>query len=201
MKFLIIFIILVFYISLAFASPKEILKCLGKEEQFIHENKIGGAFYKLNQELISNFILLPQEISLNDQLYKSICNRKINFPSFKLLEKLILKENIFTLNIEAGDISKKALVEVSIGEMQESAIDIFMNFLNNIQSQTSDAKCLTAQISDLTELFEKFRYIEEDVGKVAILQELKEKKNIFDQLENASNFLKKCNQVKEPKKP
>lgn len=179
--------------SYAHATPKKLMVCLGKEEQFLHETKVLGPYFKLNQQLISLFIQSPDNLELKDENYSMVCGTDIKFPSIKLLELLILNgTELFSINLNQNDITNIAMTNIAIDEIKEKSADILINFLANLQADASTVNCLESQIPELKMFFEQLLYIQEEYGKKNIINDLKKKSKAFGQLEKTADLLKNC---------
>ena len=69
------------------ALPTTLLQCLGKEEQIIHQNKIEGPIYYLNQAFILELTALDQ-LPLKKEKLEEILDSKVEL-SFKLAPKIL----------------------------------------------------------------------------------------------------------------
>lgn len=182
-KFLSVISVLLF-ISSTWAKPKQFLVCLGTEEAYYHKEKIGGAYSKLNQEMISAVVQLSDKITLKPKFEKKICSKR--FVSVELLKFLVTeKQPIFQIS-SLTNIQQRAVEKNSIKELHEKSIFIFIDFLNSIQAQMKTANCLTKKIPELKIFFEKMRYTLEEVGHKQIFKEIKKPEIIFEKLQNLS---------------
>lgn len=182
MKLLFIFLFSLFTSFYAQATAKPYLVCLGNEETYIHKHKIGGAFYKLNQDIISALIQLSDSTQIQPKLLKQVCAKK--FVSLEILKLMISsKENIFYTTKLKGNIEQRTIDEHNLKELKEKVIFIFIDFLNKVQAGQSDPKCLTKKIPELKTFFEKSRYILEDIGPEELVKTIKDPDVIFKKLE------------------
>ena len=166
---------------MAMAAPKPFMVCLGTEEAYIHKNKIGGAYYKLNQTIISALVQLSDTTQMNPANLKVICSKR--FVSLEILKLLMTeKESIFYTTKGKKDIRQLSVDKHSINELQEKSIHIFISFINSIQAQLNGPHCLTKKIPELNKFFEQMRYTLEDVGVKSIIKTLKNPKVIFEKL-------------------
>jgi hypothetical protein len=183
------------------AKPKKMMLCLGKEEKYIHKQKIGGAFYKLNQDMIGALIQLSPNIKMTPKAYKHICAENIKFPSLQLL-KLLIKESghLFYIDSNKDEISQIAIAKSGVKELREKSIHIFINFLNGVQADSPRPNCIVDSIPELKEVYEQLRYLEEEMGTKKIIHGIKNKDGIFAKLAHIPKIIKKCKQTKKPKK-
>ena len=173
------------------AKPlKKFLVCLGQEESYIHKNKIGGAYAKLNQEMISALVQLSDHIVMRPKLEEKVCNKR--FASVEILRLLLTeKKPPFITQAKVGNIKGRAIDKNSIKELQEKSIYIFIDFVNSIQTQMKSANCLTKQIPELQTFFQKLRHTLEDVGMKQIFNKIKNIDGVFNKLQD-NNLKQKC---------
>jgi hypothetical protein len=161
---------------------KRYLWCLGQEEAYIHKNKIGGAYNKLNQEMILIIVQLSQTINLKQEIEEKICSKK--FSSVELLRFLIKqKENVFYSTVDQENLKLISVDRNSIKEVHEQAINLFIDFINSIQAQMPKAGCLVKKIPELQIFFDRTLHTLEDVGIEGLFKNLKNVDKIFDQLQ------------------
>lgn len=165
------------------ANPAQFMVCLGQEEVTIHKNKIGGAHYRLNRELISALIQLRSTIGIQNKYQKQICNA--GSPSIKLLE-LIMSKKIF-YSKHNKDTSDYQIDLTTIKNLQQTSSQLFINFVTTMQASLPKASCLQKLVPELDIFFEKMQYILEDVGVDRVMSTIKEPKKTFQKL-NAINL-------------
>lgn len=189
----IIFSALFFFIltsPLQAKPPKKFLVCLGQEEAYLHKHKLGGAYSKLNQDMISALVQLSNHIFLRPKFEKLACAKK--FPSVEILRQLLTeRKSPFYSNEKRGSVKALAVDKNSIKELSEKSVYIFIDFLTGIQTQMKSAHCLTKQIPELKDFFYKMQYTLEDVGMKQIFNELKNIDRVFKKLQKL-NFNHKC---------
>ena len=200
MKTTIVFTLFIAFIAFtAFAKPKQIMVCLGKEEQYIHKNKIGGAFFKLNQDMISSLVQLPLPVKMIPKIYSQICNDTIKFPSLQILKFMIQgSEDIFFTDAKKEEISQMAISKIAIDEIQEKSIYIFIDFLNALQADAPTPNCILNAIKDLKQIYIDLRYLEEELGTQKIIKSINNKQKIFQELEKAPQIIKSCQKALRP---
>lgn len=180
MKLLVLFIFI--STSSAFAEP-DILKCLGREEAYIHKNKIGGAYKLLNQAMIGELVLLGKSISIGPSLHSKLCSRKTLFPSFLLLEKILL-EGSRTLRYNKGGLtSTKDLSDrQTLRTLNKNIFNIFVTFLSKLQAQVNDPRCLTRKYPQLRRFYIQSQHILEEQGAKKILANFTELPNLLQDI-------------------
>ncbi|MBD63910.1 MAG: hypothetical protein CME62_01785 [Halobacteriovoraceae bacterium] len=170
-------LVFILFSSTSYASQSELLKCLGQEEKYIHKQKIGGAFFELNQSMISFVVMFPDDTKIQAEKLKEICEEK--YSSFHLLRLLIIDgQKIFKQTGEkkpGGDIR-------SPESLAKNSLSMFLQFLSRYQSSFSKADCLEQSIPELRDFFRKTRYLETDISKRKLLKELKGIDLIFDKI-------------------
>ena len=168
---------LIFLSFCAQASQSELLKCLGKEEKYIHQQKIGGAFFELNQSMISFVVMFPSDTKIKSNKLKEVCEE--TYSSFHLLRLFLtdgLKIFSYSNNQQAGadSISKESIAK--------NSLMMFLQFLGRHQANFQKADCLERSIPELREFFRKTRYLETDISYVKVVKELPNIDLIFDKI-------------------
>ena len=172
------------------ANPTPFMVCLGQEEATIHKNKIGGAHYRLNRELISALIQLRSTIKMKRKFEKQVCNALS--PSIKMLE-LIMSEEIFYSKYDKENQTSNYQIDMTtINSLNRTSSQLFINFVTTMQAALPKANCMQQLVPEINEFFEKMQYILEDVGIKRVMETIKEPKKTFQKL-NAINLNKpKC---------
>lgn len=165
------------------AKPlKKFIVCLGQEEAYIHKNKIGGAYSKINQDMISALVQLSDNISMRPKLEEMVCKQK--FPSIEILRLLLTqKKSPLISRANKGNIKARAIDKNAIKELNEKSIHIFIDFVNAIQTQMSSAHCMKKKIPELAKFYSKLRHTLEDVGLKQIFNEIKDINGVFKKLQ------------------
>lgn len=165
------------------AKPlKKFIVCLGQEEVYIHKNKIGGAYSKINQDMISALVQLSDNIVMRPKLEDKVCKQK--FPSIETLKLLLTeKQSPFISQAKRGNIKARAIDKNSLKELKEKSIHIFIDFVNAIQTQMNSAHCLKKKIPELANFYKKLRHTLEDVGLKQIFNEIKDIDTVFQKLQ------------------
>ena len=166
-----------FFALQARAEPKRYMFCLGQEEARIHKNKIGGAVYKLNQEVIGALVQLSDSIYMKTKHVKEVCSSP--YPSIKILELLLSEENVF-FSRYTGDRRPKllALDERLLSELKNQSAYLFSGFMATLQAGMPKPDCLRNQIPELNEFFEKMLYAQENLGLKKIIDLIEDPKNV-----------------------
>lgn len=170
-------LISLFFAMTANASQSDLLKCLGKEEKYIHQQKIGGAFFELNKKMISFVVMFPNSTRVKTKKLKEVCEE--TFSSFHLLRLFLTDgKKVFTQNSEKkqGDDSTTA------ESLAKNSIQMFLEFLGKYQAQFKQADCLEKSIPELREFFRMTRYLETDMSYLKLVRELPNKDIIFDKI-------------------
>jgi len=187
-------IICIFILLLSFsalAKPKDYIYCLGQEEAFIHKNKIGGAYTKLNKEVISALVQMSTTINMKKKYVQQICNK--NFSSLEILRLLMTRPGkVFYTTQSAKRIAQYTIDKNSMVDISDRSVFIFIDFLNAIQSQMKKSDCLLTKIPELKTFFKEMRFILEDVGIKRVMKSLGNPDIIFDKLEALQHDKKQC---------
>ena len=68
------------------SKVSDLIRCLGQEELALHQQKLGGPLYQLNQEMIVLFAG-NNELTLKEGLFEQICQNKDFSASVALLDR------------------------------------------------------------------------------------------------------------------
>jgi len=173
-----------------YAKAKPYLVCLGKEETYIHKEKIGGAFLKLNQDIISALIQLSDSTQMSKENLKRVCSKK--FTSLEILKLMIeSKEGVFFTTKNNTNIEQMTIDKHNLKELKEKVVFIFIDFLTKLQAQYDDPNCLFKHIPELKDFYYRLRYTLEEVGLDHVMSTLKDPEAIFKKIENLPKS-KKC---------
>ena len=188
MKF---FALCILVISTSAQASPDVLKCLGREEAYIHKNKIGGAFKALNQAMIGELVLLGKSLSIGPALQSQLCSPKTTFPSFLLLEKTLLTGSK-TLN-HRGDLTstKDFSDQQTLKTLSQNIFDIFIDFLTKLQAQVDDPHCLTKKYPGLKEFYIQAQHVFEEQGAKKILADFKRLPKLLEDIKSGK-WKKNC---------
>jgi hypothetical protein len=188
MKCLVIAILTLTF-SVAFASDRQILKCLGQEEKALHLKKDTGPVYDLNQRLISEMVQIPA-IELNPESYLEICAGEKFSESWKLLELSIKRgKDLFVISPKLSDLQREMTTGM-IGDYVEATKEILLTFISQIQAKSPTPTCLKEEIPELDSFFTEIKYLQEDVDLGTIFRGKDQK--IIDKLKNYPLAFEKC---------
>lgn len=175
--------------SSVLARDREILKCLGEEEKRLHLKKETGPIYDLNQRLIAEMIQVPK-VELHKEHFLTICSGENFSESWKLLEISIkFGKEIFMIPKDVTGI-QRSMTEGMIEDYVESAREILLNFIAQIQSLSPTPNCLKEEIPELNQFFTEIKYLQEDVETKKIFEGKDQK--IFEKLKNYPLAFDKC---------
>ncbi len=168
---------LLFICQLSFASQSKLLKCLGKEEKYIHDQKIGGAFYQLNSSMISYMVMFPDDIIFKSPYLEEICQEK--FSSFHLLRLfLTLGDKV----IDRGSKVRPGLEATTNENISKNSLHMFVEFIGSMQAAQTKAGCLEKNIPQLKDFYLKTQHFETNVNYSRLVKELKNIDVIFDKI-------------------
>ncbi len=175
-----------------FAGPNLVLQCLAKEEARLHKSNDQGATYRLNQELI-NELAGSNTIYFKKKYIDEICSSKELSPSVLLLKLLLTKETvIFNLNSENSESSEGSFRLNFISEFQKQAPRLLIQYLAGIQSEMSSANCMETAIPETKIIFDRMKYLEEEISFNEIVKDKKKLESIFNKLSGLSSIKNKC---------
>ncbi len=176
----------------AWSANQEFLKCLGAEELHYHNSKLNGAYQRLNQKIISEFIQLSRTLTIKDKYQKEVCKTPNSLPSLILLKLLLTKrESLFISSANKLDISQTSIDQGAMKEVTKEGFRIFVSFINDLQAMSNTPNCIIKKIPELKEFYFKSRYTMEDTGLRRLVDELGDLGPIFKKLNN-KNILKDC---------
>lgn len=174
------------------ARTRQILKCLGEEEQQFHLNKDSGPLYELNQRLISEMIQIPRiEISTAD--FDEICKNKKYSASWKLLEQSIKKGKDLFIYPDSITGMQRSMAEGMVDDYIEATREILLQFINQVQMLSPTPTCLKEQIPELDSFFVEIKYLQEDVDLQQIFKGKDQK--IFERLTHFPEAFRKCREA------
>jgi hypothetical protein len=175
-----------------FAAPNLVLQCLAKEESQLHKSNDQGANYHLNQDLI-NELAGSNTIYFKKKFIDEICSSKNFSPSISLLKLLLTKEtSIFDLSAENSESSEGSFRLNFIREFQKQAPRLLIQYLAGIQGEMATANCLEVAIPETKTIFDRMKYLEEEISFNDIVKDKKKLEIIFNKLEGLSSIRKKC---------
>lgn len=134
-------IILLFIICTQLWAKDQLLHCLAREEENYHKEKTHHFEYKLNQELISQFVQM-KSIPIKSALRQNLClSTHTAFNTIYYL--LTLQESFFDSPAKYvdGRIDKEVL-RGQINAMLNNSHDIFFRLLSLVQKDVKDINCL-----------------------------------------------------------
>ncbi|MEK6626253.1 MAG: hypothetical protein AABY86_14880 [Bdellovibrionota bacterium] len=195
-----------------FVSPRtsaagrisDLIRCLGQEELSLHQQKLTGPLYQLNQELIvlfagNNELLLKE--GLFEQICKNIDGDKDFSPSVTLLRKLLTNNyNIFFLDEALVPARSKLAHHVILNELKERGHLIFINYIAGLQGLTKDPHCLEREIPELKYLFERIKYLEEEIDAPELIEDNDKVEAVFQKLKDFKALQQRCLNILPKKK-
>ncbi len=171
-------------ISNTYASS--LLHCLGSEENYYAKKKYTGPAYKLNQNMIDEMTSISN-LEITKEAYDRICKSPKKSPSLQLLKELILREKKIFRKEEGSDFQF-----VHLNAIRDNAGITLVKFLSYVQSLAKDPKCIEKNIPGVTQLFQRYLYLEEELSSKVVIGEKADLEVIFAKLEEIDSILKKC---------
>jgi len=187
------FLHIIFFLILSYshAASRPYLVCLGKEEVTIHKKKIGGAYYRLNQEMISSLLQVNETIQVNKKKLSKLCDSR--FVSIDILEKILFaKTPFFYTNTNIKDVKQKSIDIFSLKELKSRSFTVFLNFLTRLQSNFKDPKCLIKKVPEIASFYDNTQFLLKEQGVDKTLQIIKNSKSFFKNLRELISQ-RKCN--------
>ena len=188
MKF--IYTLLLLSTTNLYAESSSILRCLGIEEARLHEQKVTGPIFNLNQRLISELIQIPG-VRINQVDLRKICSGK-DHESLKLLEQILIQGKSLFINTQAG--LQKSITQGMIDDFIIGSKEIFLNFVSQVQMLSPTPNCLNNNIPKLPKLLDEIKYLEDevDISQIFARKEL----DIFNRLKNYPLYYRACEKAK-----
>ncbi|HAZ14282.1 MAG: hypothetical protein A2X86_18830 [Bdellovibrionales bacterium GWA2_49_15] len=178
----------------------DLIRCLGQEELALHKEKVTGPLYQLNQELIVLFAG-NNELMLKEGFFEEICHNKDFGPSVALLEKLLTNNyNVFLLDEKLVPPRSKLSHHVILNELKDRGHLIFTNYLAGLQGLTPDPHCLEREIPELKYLYQRIKYLEEEINASELVEENAKIEAVFQKLKNFKALRKNCHDFMTKKK-
>ena len=147
-----------------------------------------GVFYKLNQRLISEMVLI-QNIGVKKKYLDKICNSKTS-PAFTFFENIIYHgQKIFTYNNKQKIQNTRSRANTK--EFLNKMPNILSQFISSIQQSAPTANCLTENILGLKQLHYELKYLATELDQNKIFTK-KKLSVIFKSLKNVDVIFKKC---------
>ena len=188
MKF--IYTLLLLSTTNLYAATPGILRCLGIEEARLHEQKLTGPIFNLNQRLISELIQIPG-VTIHQVDLRRICSGN-DHESLKLLEQVLVQGKSLFINTQTG--MQKSITQGMIDDFIVSSKEIFLNFVSQVQMLSPTPNCLNNNIPKLAKLLEEIKYLEDEVDISQIFA--KKEIDIFNRLRDYPLYFKDCEKAK-----
>jgi hypothetical protein len=171
----------------------ELIKCLAQEEAAFHKKKdqMTGPFYKLNQELISELIQLPDTVKVKKDSLAKICNARPLIRSALYLKMLNLDKGNLYSTVKNKKTNLYSMDKMAMERVYSKSYHLLVNFILNTQALAKDSKCIYKKIPGLKEFMNKVQFIEEDIGIKRIFNEIKNKDQFYKDV-YSPKILKGC---------
>jgi hypothetical protein len=174
------------------AEPNLVLQCLAKEEARLHKNNDHGSSYRLNQDLL-NELAGSNTIYFKKKYVDEICQNRAFSPSVSLLKLLLTREtSIFDFSTENLESSEGSFRLNFIREFQKQAPRLLVQYLAGIQGELPTSNCLENAIPETKSIFERMKYLEEEISFNDIVKDKKKLESIFIKLSKLSTIKIKC---------
>lgn len=183
--------ICIFATNQSYGNSLTLLKCLGKEELYLHQNKITGPVYLLNQLLI-NKISSIENIPLKKESLKKICHRDkvTNSVAVNLLYYLLIEgKNIFHV--------PKNSISMGLNALISDTHYIFFKHLSRLQGETATHDCLEKKIPEIKYFSDRFKTLLPNVPTKNLFKEKDRLEKIFKSLRQLNTIMEQCAYEKE----
>lgn len=170
-------------------TKSKALVCLGKEEEHLHKMKDTGAFYKLNQLLIGELIMLDN-IDVIPEAIPSNCNNFKPSPSYLIFKNILTREED-AFKIITSDPLSVSMAKSNLHDFITRAPKIFLRFISYIQEYSPDAKCLIKNIPELETINYNMKYLATEKDFKSFLSK-EQFSTVLNKIEFADRFYTKC---------
>lgn len=172
----------------AMPQKKTLLECLGQEEEYIHQHKVKGPHYKLNQTLVNKWDAFPL-VQISPKLLDQICSSKQ--VSLELIKVMLTKKK--------GTFRFKGQTTLGRGQFDdfwEEVPSLFMSYLSSLQGTlVRGVVCFETYLPEYGALQKNIKYLQSEMSLRSLFQEKsaqKQLKMIFQRLANWEALVKKC---------
>lgn len=173
-------------------EPGALLRCLAKEEAYLHQQKRGGPQYKLNQLFFNEWAGNPR-LELTNDVYQRVCGDDARSASIRLLEAFMLGgKKIFKANRGLPDDPMTTMRKVTLDELRRQMPQVFFAYVADLEAFAPTARCLEEEIPELAKLREKYRYLESEISLEFLDSYKSQWKTIFHALEDWQSHFQKC---------
>jgi len=192
-----IFILLtiIIYSSKSFSTLPRIVQCLAQEESLLHEKKIRGPSYKLNQDTV-NLLAIENKLTFKKAIIEKVC--KSNSKAFTLMEIILLndREEIF----QVPELLKNDYQLISYAKQMNLMIskfyDIFLNYISKVQVRLTHPRCLSFLINGFDEYLIREKHLKGRVAQYNDKESYPVIKEILDTTGDIEALQTKCKKIK-----
>jgi hypothetical protein len=188
-------ILLAYVILTSYVNAQSLLHCLGAEESHYAKLKYTGPNYKLNQLMIEEISSLS-DLKILPAAYNKICRDPKAYPSLLLLESLMNRNS--RLFRDGGD---QQFQYATLKTLKSNSGRLLITYLSYIQSVSTTAKCIEREIPQVTNLYSRYRYLQDVIDPKDLNGSRNELKQIFNKLKNVDRILKSCKKRSKNKRP
>ncbi len=172
-----------------------LIHCLAQEELIIHEQKFGGALYRLNQTLI-NELVSWNDIHLKPRYVRNVCSSGDFSPSVKLLEIILIRgEEVFDIDFDETTLADDGLRGYQIQEVRsfvERLPHIFFQYMGDLQLLARNPRCFQSHLPELKYFYERFQYLETHLNSESLIEEKGKLRSIFFKLKQIDSIIEDC---------
>lgn len=185
-----------FLLNSAFAAAptkSRLMVCLGAEEKALHQQKLTGSTFDLNQRLIGELVLITG-IDAQPPVLKKICSRKSS-PSIELLEEMLLNPKGWAKIPTAQKGIEGSIAHELVKDLNQGLPEVLLAYLGQLQAEAPDAQCLNQNIPGLKTLNEEVKWLQEEMDLAKIAGRRKRLQQIFAGIKKAPQFFAKCREA------
>lgn len=186
---------LVIFLLFQEVRAENILHCLAREEEKIHQDKMDGPLYWLNQYLVSQLAGLTG-VKLQKNFYDEICNDH-DSASLKLLENLLIHgKNIIDIKTLSKEEGARVYQNAVIETMVDASPGEFFKYISKLQSFADDPKCLEREIPEIKHFMDRYMYLEGEIQTETLLDDKSKIQSIFKRFHSMKSIYAKCKSKK-----
>src|SRR5690606_24116779 len=122
-----------------------------------------------------------------------VCSNNSSRASIRLLREFMFKgKSIFRAVKGTKDDPIASMQKITLDELRRQMPQVFFSYVADLEVYAPTAHCLEQSIPALKKLREEFRYLESEAPLEFIDNHSKQWRNIFNSLENWSDYFSKC---------
>ena len=173
-----------------------LLICLAREEESIHQKKIKGPPYFLNQFFINEFSAYGH-LKLKEPHSDAICGQGLDQVSFKLMKTILTNDgSIFDLTENNPNTPSSSPSFTITEELRATALRAFFGYLSYVEASSPKASCLESHIPHLKEMRHRYNHLQNHPSDKVKKIDMTKVRDILSHLEGIKPLYAKCQKDK-----